>query len=226
MRTQSGPIPHSAFRLPHFFVLLLFSASAPAASDSLVYPDGRQILEIRSNERNPFAQQIVEPMSTAANPQEGASEEARLRRIFRAVKVNGLSGTPGKRQILLGSLILKPGIILPPLINNQSEVLRVVSLDEDSMLLEFVEKDPSVDPRKITLPFDLKPEVTQFLYGEAVEELAQIGSKGQAKMPPLASPAVDQIVKGSQDAELQNMTDRDVKWMGVVHDDQAQKKDR
>jgi len=219
--------PNSAFRTPHFFLLfLLLSVNAPAASESLLYPDGRQVLDVRSNERNPFVQQLVEPSSTTTSPQEGASEEARLRRILKAVKISGGASKSGHRQLLLGSLILKPGVILPPLLSNQSEALRVISVDDSSLTLEFVEKDPSSDARKILIPFDLKPEVTQFLYGEAVEELAQIGPRGQTKMPPLTAGGVTEILKGSQDAELQNIADRDVKLMGVVHDEQAPKKDQ
>jgi len=224
MRNAELGRPASACRIPHFIALLLVAASAQAASESLLYPDARQALEVRKNERNPFAQQIAESSSPTANAQEGVSEEARLRRILRAVKIGGVSGTPGHRQLLLGSLILKPGVVLPPLISNQAEILRVVSVDDSSMTLEFVEKDPAADARKILLPFDLKPEVTQFLYGEAVEELAQIGPKGQTKLAPLSAGGVVEILKGSQDAELQNMADRDVKLMGVVHDEQAQKK--
>lgn len=213
-----------------FFLSLCLPATlplnCPGAVDSLLFPDGRQVLDVRTTERNPFAQQIAEPPIATANPQEGVSEEARLRRILRAVKVNGVSGTSGKHQVLLGSLILKPGVILPPLISNQIEVLRVVSVDETSMTLEFVEKDPAVDARKIVLPFNLKPEVTQFLYGEAVEDLAQIGPKGQTQLPPLSSEGVSEIVKGSQDAELKSMADRDVKLMGVVRDEQKPKKDK
>lgn len=218
-------LPPSTFRFPLFFSLLLLSANAPAASESLLYPDARQVLEVRGNERNPFIQQIAEPTSVAA-PQEGVTEEARIRRILRAVKISGVSGSPGNRQLLLGSLILKPGFVLPPLLNNQAEVLRVVSVDESSITLEFVEKDPAADARKVVLSFDLKPEVNQFLYGEAVEELAQIGPKGQPKMPPLTAGGVTEILKGSQDAELQNIADRDVKLMGVVRDEQDPKKDQ
>ncbi|TSA37389.1 MAG: hypothetical protein D4R65_00915 [Verrucomicrobiaceae bacterium] len=213
IRTQRGPIPHSAFRIPHFLVLLLVSASAPAASESLLYPDTRKVLDVRANERNPFAQQITD---SPGPTQEGVSEDARLRRILRAMKIGGVSGTPGHRQLLLGSLILKPGVVLPPLISNQAEVLRVVSVDDSSITLEFVEKDPASDARKILLTFGIKPEVRQFMYGEAVEAVTKAGVTAQPELkqaPYPDDPLARAILTNIQEAEQTRSSD---KLMGVL----------
>ncbi len=198
------------------FSLFTFPLSSFAAAPELL-PDGRQTVDVRAGERNPFTQQAA-PEQGATASSESASEEARLRRIIRAVKIGGVSGGNGQFRILLGSLILSPGETLPPIIRNQSEMLRVLSVDESSLTLAFVERDPSADPRKIVLPVGMKPEVSQFMFGEAVESLLQIGPRGAPKLPPLESPAVAEILNSSQEVELRNVADRDVKLMGGVQD--------
>lgn len=204
--------------------LILSPPAAPAAADALLFPDARQTVEVRSNERNPFGQTVSpEVQSTGGAAQETVSEESRLRRILRALKISGVSGQGSSRRALIGSLILQPGDPLPPLIANQAESLRVASVDDSQVILEFIEKDPAAESRKITLFYGLQPTVAQFLFGEAVEELAQIGAKGQSQMPALISPKVSEILQKAQDAELKNLVDRNVRMMGVVHDEQPQK---
>lgn len=206
--------------------LVFFAPATLAAADNLLFPDTRQSLEVRPTERNPFGQQIApEVQSTTTNAQDSVSEESRLRRILRALKISGASSQGSSRRILIGSLILKPGDPLPPLITNQAESLRVLSVDETQVVLEFLSKDPAVETRKITLFYALEPTVSQFLFGEAVEDLAQIGAKGQAQIPALISPAVSDILQKTEAAELKSLVDRNVRMMGVVHDEQTSPKE-
>ena len=208
----------SGFKFPVSAVLLLLSPLLlHASSDPSLYPDGRQRVELRPTERNPFAQQIA-PEVVPANPQEGATEEARLRRILRAMKIGGVSGPTDHKQALLGSLILKPGKTLPQLLNNQIEVLRVLSVNDNAVMIEFVDKDPSVAARQIFLPFAIKPEVRQFMYGDAVEEVTKAGVEGPPNLEPAKYQdplAARQILKNIQDAEQNRSSD---KLMGVVPD--------
>ena len=220
----------SAFRFPvsGFLLFLLFPTLASAITDPRLFPDARESTTLRSNERNPFtAQQVVQESQTPAVP-EAASEESRLRRILQAVKIGGVSGGNGKFQALLGSLIIKPGDSLPPLISNQFEELRVTSVDPSSITLSFFERDSTANPRQIVLPVGIKPDVSQFLYGEAVEELTQIDpQRGRtAPLPQVENPAVTQTLKGSQDVDLKNLTDRAVKLMGVLHDAKKSEKEQ
>lgn len=199
------------------FLLVLFSGMPPnlcSASDSTLLPDGRQKVELKPAERNPFIQQIVEE-TAQANPQAGTSEESHLRRIFRAIKLGGISGKTGKKQALLGSLIIKPGDILPPLLKNQFEVLRVVSVDDSAIVLGFVDKDSQASVRQIVIPFNMKPTVSRVMYGEAFEELTKVDANGKIDAPPLTNPGVDDFLKGSMETDLKNVTERDVKMMGV-----------
>lgn len=221
------PRPFVKGWLPGRTALVLLCAGIPcslqASDDMGLQPEGRQKVELRPSERNPFTQQVsVEAPPTESD--EGTTEESRLRSILRAVKIGGISGKPGRKHVLLGSLIIKPGDTLPPILNNQFEVLRVVSVDDASIILAFVERDKSQDARQVVLPIAIKPEVTQFMYGEAFEKLIKVGDNGQIDAPPLTNQGVDDFLKGSQQADLKNMADRDVQLMGVVHDSEPAEK--
>ena len=209
-----------------FVCLLLAPLCAHASSDPSLFPDGRQKLELPSSERNPFVQQIAPEAAPAASAQEGTTEEARLRRIFRAMKIGAVSGTPDSKQVLLGSLILKPGRTLPPLLKNQFETLRVLSVDDTSVVLAFVERDHSASARQIILPYGIKPEVTQVMFGEAFEKLTQVGPNGKIDAPPLTMQGVEEFLSGSREADLRNMADRDVQMMGVVTNADNSKKEK
>ena len=208
-------LPLSGFKFQvSAFLFFLSPLLLRASGDPSLYPDGRQREELRPNERNPFIQAIP-PEAVTTKPEEGATEEARLRRILRAMKIGGVSKGPDNKHVLLGSMILKPGKTLPQILNNQIEVLRVLSVNDNAVVLEFVEKDPSVSTRQLFLPFSIKPEVTQMMVGEAFEELTKVGPSGKISAPPLTNAGVDDFLKGSREADLRNVADRDVKMMGV-----------
>ena len=205
------------------FLLFLCPLLLHASGDPSLYPDGRQKVDLRPTERNPFAQQIA-PEVVQANPQEGATEEARLRRILRAMKIGGVSGTPGDMRVLLGSLILKPGTTLPPILSNQFETLRVLSVDDTAVVLAFVERNSAISARQIVLPYAIKPGVSQVMIGDAFEELTKVGPSGKIAVPPLTIQGVDDLLKGSREADLRNMADRDVQMMGVITNAENAKK--
>jgi len=165
-------------------------------------------MALRTGERNPFTQKAVQYEAISGAP-EPVSEESRLRRILSAVKISGLSGGNGKFQVLLGSLIIKPGDTLPPLIGNQTERLRVTTVDSSSLTLSFIEKDPAADARQIVLRFNTRPEVKQFLSGEAAEMVIQSVAKNPPKMKDVTvafPPTVDAILTNGQAAELTEST--------------------
>lgn len=195
--------------------LLLTATLGFASTDSSMLPDGREKTDVQQNERNPFAQQIIPEAAPTTQPA-GTSEEARLRKILRALKVSGASGSGESRRVLLGSVIIKPGETLPQLLENQSEQLRVVSVDDRTIRLEFIERDPSIDARQIIIPISVKPAVSALMYGDAFESITKMSPQGLPTVPPLTNPGVEDFKKGSTDADLKNMSDRDVELMGVV----------
>ncbi|MEI6340259.1 MAG: hypothetical protein WCQ57_17035 [Verrucomicrobiota bacterium] len=134
------------------------------------------------------------------------------------MKIGGVSKGSGDKKALLGSLILKPGNTLPPILNNQIETLRVLSVGDASVVLEFVEKAATVASRKIVLLFGIKREVRQFMSGEAVEELITAGVPEPPKLGKAAYPGDPQarsILTNIQEAEQKRSSD---KLMGVFPD--------
>jgi len=221
----------SALRLPHWLQALIVAAcvatpsAAHAISDPSLLPEGRRSEELRPNERNPFGQQVVKETAPTTGKPEAVTEESRLRRILRAMKISGVSGSDKSRKALLGPLILQPGSTLPPILSNQFEVLRVLSVDDHAAVLTFVERDSSPDSRKIILPFQVRPEVTQAMVGEVFEALTNMDPSGKISVPPLNHPGVEELKQGSMEADLRNITDRDVDKMGVVTNAKKSKED-
>lgn len=221
----------SGLRLAPWLLPLIAAAcvatpsAAHAISDPTLLPDGRQSEELRPNERNPFGQQVVKETAPTPGKPEAVTEESRLRRILRAMKISGVSGSDKSKKALLGSLILQPGTTLPPILNNQFEVLRVLSVDDHAAVLTFVERDSSLDSRKIILPFQVRPEVTQAMVGEVFETLTNLDPSGKISAPPLIHPGVEELKQGSMEADLRNIADRDVDMMGVVTNAKKSKED-
>ena len=83
-----------------------------------------------------------------------------------------------------------------------------------------------MEPRQVVLPFAIKPVVSQVMFGEAFEELTKVGPSGRIEVPPLSHPGVDDFLKGSREADLRNMADREVQMMGVVTNAEDAKKEK
>ena len=188
-------------------------------------PTGRTPITLQPGTRNPFGQAVTAQEPTTIEATE--TEESRLRRIIGFIKVGGVSGTPEKRQVLLGSLILKPGDTLQPLIEGQVEVLHVKSIASDFVLLNFVEKDASVEPREVRIPIKMAPRVTQMLYGEATEHLLSAAPKvaHPSSIPALPLKGVQDFIEGSKQADLLNVTIRKVELMGGGKDAEPSKQE-
>ncbi len=211
--------PHRSLSLPSLLSVVLAMVALPwsaqAYSDPSLLPDGRQREELRPAERNPFAQQASTDTTPKAT-EDRVTEESRIRRIVKAMKFNGVSGSPGNKRVLLGPLILKPGSVLPPLLTNQFEVLKVQEIDDAAVILAFVERDPTIDARQIVLPFAMQPTVSQAMVGEVFENLTAMGPKGEMKIPPLDHPGIAELQDASKEANLENVLNRDTNMMGVT----------
>ena len=214
----------SSFKLQvSVFLLLLSPLLLRAQSAPQLLPGGRQSVVVPPISRIPFAQQVA-PEAPPTNPQEGATEEARLRRILQTMKIGGVSGNSDQKQVLLGPLILKPGNALPQIIKNQSEVIRVVSVSDNLVVLEFVSKDLSASARELYIPFGINPEVRQFMYGDAVEEVVKAGVAPQPNLPQAANPpdpVIRSILTINPEAEQKRSSD---KLMGVFPNAEDSKK--
>jgi hypothetical protein len=116
--------------------------------------------------RNPFAER---KKVVAAKPTEKIeTEESKLRTFFDKQQISGLFKNGGKFTVALGRLVLEPGQTIPQIIPDQTQILRVIRVDESTLEIGWVE-DGNYDqavPRKIVKKIDLKPKVRQYIVSE------------------------------------------------------------
>lgn len=207
------------FLLPFSAAVLVFPLHAQEEAD---LPSGRNFIELRENERNPFGAQVTIESGQAIESVE--SEEARLRRIIGALRVSGVTQGPSGYTAMIGPMRLVDGDSFPPLLRNQVEELKVESVSREQIRLVFVERDPGVEPRQIVLQISTRPTVRQFLFGEAFENLAQIGADGRPNLDRLESRGVENVLKGFTESDLQSLTDRSFNLLGAKRDESPEEK--
>lgn len=209
-----------------FFALLaVFAPSSLLAQRPDLLPSGRTFVELREGERNPFGQQMTVIQPTDFDTPDSGGEEARLRRLFGAMKVSGASQAGKARRVLVGGMILREDDMVPSILRDQLETIRVTSINDDRVLLSFVERDASVEARQIQIPIALEPTVTQLLFGEAFEKMAAIGPDGRSTLTDVQVTGVDELIKGSSEANFENVIDRTFQMMGEVKDEKEPQKE-
>jgi len=142
---------------PLLLLSLLAAAPLPAASPVGMLPEEKQAITLSDAERNPFGK--PGPKTPLKPEEDTESEEARIRGIFGGLSTVGVGERDGEYSALVGSLVVKAGSELPPILPNQKERLRVLRVRKDTIEIGFVEKDETAETRTITLIVAMKPEV-------------------------------------------------------------------
>jgi hypothetical protein len=138
--------------------------------------------------RNPFAERKKIVASRPAEQVE--TEESKLRTFFDKLQVSGLMELGDKRVVTLGRLTLEAGQIVPSVIANQTQILRVIRVEDNLLEIGWVEEagyDTSV-PRKIIKKIDLTPKIIQVLASEdntgENANTVTLDATGKVLMPP------------------------------------------
>jgi hypothetical protein len=144
------------------FILLLAVAPTARAEETQVLdigqlPGERSPVLLPPGERNPFARRESR-IADAVGEKE--SEESKLRSMIQMMPVTGVVRGGDSVKALLGGIILKQGEPLPALIEEQTEHLVVGEISDKEVQIWFVESEETTEPRKITIPIDLRPRVT------------------------------------------------------------------
>jgi hypothetical protein len=182
---------------------------------SSLTPQAREaagFVDIREGELNPFGM-VSAALSQLVGPARPPTEEEKIRRVLRNLRVGGLSGQPGAYRVLLGPLSLGVGDEVPRLFVNQAEELRVQEISPREVVLQFVEKDGGAEPRTIALPFDLSPAVDPLLVGEMFLKLVPFDNEGNAVLPPRLPLPVDEVLQGIRGQDMQSLVDRSTELM-------------
>ena len=187
----------------------------PELDRSAMAPERREPATVVEGERNPFGLVSLPPEEVQEVEQIASeTEEMRIRRILANMRISGVSGSPGSDRVVLGSMQLKDGEILPKLFADQAEVLRVQSIGEREIILAFVEKVTGLPARTIGLSYDLTPRPQSLLSGELFKKLVPFTPKGAPDLKPLEVPAVKAIAEGAEKSGLQGLTERSHELMG------------
>lgn len=187
----------------------------PELDRSALEPEKREPATVEEGERNPFGLvSVPAPETQEIEPIAAETEEMRIRRILGNMRVSGLSGSPGSYRVLLGSVQLREGDMLPKLFSDQGETLRVKSISEREVVLTFGEKDPNLPPRTIGLGFDLRPRPSSLLVGDLFRKLVPFTATGAPDLKPLELPAVQAVVDAAEESGLQSLTERSFELMG------------
>jgi hypothetical protein len=145
--------------------------AAPAEGDEkegrvqyqLVLPDEKTPERVKPEENNPFESALE---ANARNAPED-TEENRVRDVLARLPVVGASLRPdGKMKVMLGDLMLEPGIIVPPVFQDQQVQLNVRNITPQFIELAWQEKEATGLPPKVMLiPINISPEVKYKLFG-------------------------------------------------------------
>ena len=193
----------------------------PDLDRSALEPGRRQPKDVKPDARNPFGLLAVPPPEEeeAAIKIEVETEEMKIRRILGNMRVAGLAGSPGDYRVMVGSMKLAEGDIVPRLFANQVEVLRVDGISDRQVQLSFVERkqegQADLPPRTLGLGIDLSPRVRSLLPGEVFVNVIQFDEKGAQAMQPLKTESVDSIVQQLKDDGLtEALTDHRRAFLG------------
>jgi hypothetical protein len=186
----SFPIPHLHSLSRHTILLLVATqmitclsaqeggtpaAGAPAVAPAASFvptrmiamrPDEKRPLTLKSDERNPYAKrnlEVAENSDATVN-----AEEQQIRERLGSLRVTGKSQGPKGIIILLGDIILEQGRVLPQLLEDQGESLKVLEINEDSVVLGWLDIETSKPTGKtMQVAYDLSPSVSYALHGQS-----------------------------------------------------------
>ena len=108
-------------------------------------------------DRNPFV--IAKEENKVVEGVSSHSEETKIRSILESLKVNGISRGDNGYKVQLGGLILKPGRLLPRIIEGQSDDLMVKNISPTNIEITWVGDEEADKPRVMLIPVDLDPKV-------------------------------------------------------------------
>jgi hypothetical protein len=147
-------------------------AEAPAGKIKyvLIMPDDKVAEPVKGAERNPFGKS-PEQLQAGLNGNKGTTEENNIREHLEKLRIVGISPGPKGLRVMLGNMVLDPGDTVPPVVPDQTLVLRVGRISRQAIDLVWVEKKPSGMPERVlTLPVDLTPTVRYALPGSGHEK--------------------------------------------------------
>lgn len=135
---------------------------------TLLKPEDKTSETVKEGEHNPYGKSDVEMRNMN---QKGTNEENEIRERLEKLRVVGVS--PGARglRVMLGDMVLEPGLFVPQILPDQSLMLRVAHISTEAIELVWVEKKPTGLPaRSMIITVDLRPYVRYKLMGQPTDK--------------------------------------------------------
>lgn len=165
---------------------------------TLILPDEKTPELIRPEENNPFQIAVDESKN------EGDTEENRVRDILLAMPAKGGGYGPDGMRVMLGSMRLVAGQMVPDVLPDQEVKLKVKSITPSQIELVWVEKKPTgLPPKPFVINVDVSPRVRYQMPAAVGDKGAAGGGIGTMRMQSLSafSRAQDPVEAGP-DARL------------------------
>ncbi len=158
-----------AIALAAGFAITAMTSRAQENSEVGLLPSDKRAIIVPPTERNPFAKKEVKKPELEIPVEESVGEESQIIAVLNRLDVVGRTHTANGWKVLLGDLILENGSTLPPLIVGQTQTLRVVSIFDQMLEIEFVGVlDTNGQAKRIYIPISLAPNVVPALAGQSV----------------------------------------------------------
>ena len=145
-------------------------AAAQDQSEVGILPADKRAVDVAPAERNPFAKKEEPKVEVEVVEEDSASEESQIRAVLDRLQVVGRTRGLTGWKVMFGDMILENGTTLPPVVPGQTQTLRVVSIFEQLMEIEWVEETSPEAPKKLFVPISLEPTVDRALSGSTTTE--------------------------------------------------------
>lgn len=121
---------------------------------ALVLPTEKTPEVLKADENNPFE------VSGFDGEKEGDTEENRVRDILLGMPAVGGGAGPEGMRVMLGSMRLEVGKMVPTVLPDQQVMLKVKAITANAIELVWVEKKPSgLPPKTFVIDVDVSPRV-------------------------------------------------------------------
>ena len=128
-------------------------------------PTEKRSLTLKKSERNPYATRA--PQEAFNEDADQNSEELAIRGKLRALNVSGSSRSTRGLRLLLGDILIERGKILPPLILEQTQHLKVLDVDSEKIVLGWLDIETNeLTGKTLQIMYDLDPSVGYVLQGQ------------------------------------------------------------
>jgi len=150
-------------------------------------PSEKRFLTLKTAERNPYSNRT--PKEEKNKDEEHNVEEIAIRKKLDALSVSGTSRNSNGLRLLLGDILLERGLVLPQLIPNQTQHLKVVDVAEEKIVLGWMDVESGeLTGKTLQINYDVKPVIRYVLQGQAGSNEGDAAAPEMGVLKPRRNP--------------------------------------